>query len=907
MRIQTLQREEVFETLGTSANGLTDEEAKIRLQKYGPNEIPKLRKTPIFIRFLTQFKNLFAVLLIIASILAAISNMPELSIAIILIVLINAVVGFLQEYRAEKTSEALKKLVPFYAKVIRDGEQKKISAHELVPGDLIVLESGDKIPADARLVEAYEITVNNMALTGESEPRLRDSYPVIEENVPTADISNFVLMGTSIASGSGKAVIFGTGMNTEFGTIAKMTQVIKEEPSPLQKEIAQVAKRVAAVSVSIGSIFFLIGLLIGISPLEAAIFGIGVVAALIPEGLQATVSVSLAMGVQKMARHNALIKRLSAVETLGSTTVICTDKTGTITKGEMTVSKIWINNRLIDVTGVGYEPYGSFMLNQNKISAKDVAGLELLLEASTFCNTAKLAPPSDVKRLWTAIGDPTEAALLVVAQKADFNVQEALAERPCIQIIPFDSVRKRMSSIHRSDEGKIAYVKGAPYEILSISTKIVLDGVVQKLHAEQMLEINTQVDDLAKTGLRVLAVAYRVLPEDLEEFTVESVEKDLVFIGLVAMLDPPRPEVREAVMKAKRAGIKVIMITGDYGLTALAIASDVGIAEPDRCKIIQGVEIDELTDDQLSKELNREEIIFARASPEHKLRIVALLKKKGEVVAVTGDGVNDAPSLKMADIGVAMGMIGTDVARESADMILLDDSFATIVTAIEEGRAVYGNIKRFLTYIFSHNWAELVPFLLFVLLKIPLPLLVIQILAVDLGTDVLPSLALGAEQPEPGVMGKPPRSRKERLLSLSLLGRSFFLGSFVSLGSMAGCLWAWSLGGWSLGQSLASDNPVYRKGTTMTFTGIVATQVGNVFACRTDRTSIFKVGFLSNKWVWVGIAGELLLTSAIVYLAPLQAVFKTAPLGLIDWMFLFMFAPILLFGEEIRKYFLRRR
>ena len=905
MLIHTLSRKEVFQALDSAEGGLTDEEAASRLRKYGPNILVEPKKTPVTFRFLAQFRNLFAVLLLIASVLAYLIGMPELSIAIILIVIINATVGFLQEYRAEKASEALKRLVPFYTKVLRNGEHKKIHAAELVPGDLIVLEEGDRIPADARLIEAFEMTTNHMALTGESEPQPRLSEPVPREMV-WLDAPNMVFMGTSVASGSGKALVFATGMNTEFGRIARLTQVIKEEPSPLQKELTRVAKFTAGIAMMIGVLFFFIGLFMQVSLFSAFLFGLGVVVALIPEGLQATVSVALAMGVERMARRHALIKRLSAVETLGCTTVICTDKTGTITKGEMTVTQIWVDNRIISVTGVGYDPRGDFICEGKKIYREDVAGLGLLLEAVACCNTAKIIPPSDTRGSWGIIGDPTDGALLIAAQKGDLNLKQMLAEKPRHHMLPFDSKRKRMSSIHRHGNKLIMYVKGAPYEILSLSTHIIVNGIVMELTDERMEAINAQVDNFAKAGLRVLAIAYRELSPDLQAYAAENIETSLIFIGLVAMLDPPRSEVKDAVRKVKQAGIKTIMITGDYGLTAEAIARQVGIVETGNCKVFTGTEIDQLSDDELSKELDREEVIFARATPEHKLRVVTLLKIKGEIVAVTGDGANDAPSLKMADIGVAMGITGTDVARESADMILLDDSFATIVAAIEEGRAVYNNIKKFTTYIIASNWPELVPFLAYVLLKIPLALLVMQILAIDLGTDVLPSLALGVDPPEPGIMTRPPRRREERLFDIRLLGRSLFLGAFECIGSMAGCLRTWIAGGWSWGLSLALNDPIYKKGTTMTLAGIVTTQIGNVFACRTTRNSVFKVGFFKNKWVFAGILGELCIIASIIYLPPLQTVFNTAPIGLSDWAFLFIFAPILFFSEEIRKFILRR-
>ncbi|MEM3771863.1 MAG: cation-transporting P-type ATPase [Candidatus Micrarchaeia archaeon] len=905
-KIHMLSIEEVFRELNTSENGLSEIEAKKRLKEYGPNIIREFKKKSIIIKFFEQFKSLFAILLIISSLLAAVLNMIELSVAIILIVIINAIVGLLQEYRAEKLVKELKKLMPLYARVCRDGIEKKVQASELVPGDLIILEEGDRVPADARLIESFGIAVSSAALTGESVPQAKNAEPFLEENVPLIDIPNILLMGTTIVSGHGKAIVFSTGMKTNFGSIANLAQAIKEEPSPLQIEISRTAKTLSIMAIIIGMVFFIIGILLKISLIEAFLFGIGVMVACIPEGLQATISVSLAMSIRRMARRNALVKRLSAVETLGCVTVICTDKTGTITKGEMTVTKIWINNKVLQVTGIGYEHHGDFILNGKRILINDLPELNLLFEAAVFCNNAKLIPPSDIRSRWGAIGDPTEVALLIASQKLDFNISLELAKKPRIYMLPFDSKRKMMSSIHNVNGRKIAYVKGAPIEVLSKCKYIIIDGVTTDLSFYYKDKIISKINDFAKEGLRILAFAYKEIPQDIQEYTIENIEKDLVFIGLMAMYDPPRPEVKEAIEKARRAGIKIIMVTGDHELTAKTIALQTSIMKDNESKVFTGADLDRLSDNELLKELDHDGIVFARITPEHKLRLVNLLKKKGEIVAVTGDGVNDAPSLKAADIGIAMGINGTDVAKESADVILLDDNFATIVNAIEEGRGVYRNIKRFTTYILSSNWPELIPFIAFVLLKIPLALTIMQILAVDLGTDVFPALALGVERPKPILMLQPPRSRKERLLDFGMIARSFFLGMIEALASMISAITTWMSGGWNFGHFLSTNSYLYRKGTTMAFASIVTTQIGNVFACRTSRTSIFKVGFLSNKWVFFGILGEVIITVFIIYLQPLQYVFNTVPLSLYDWFFLFMFSPLILFTEEIRKFFLRR-
>ncbi|MEM3046796.1 MAG: cation-transporting P-type ATPase [Candidatus Bathyarchaeia archaeon] len=611
---------------------------------------------------------------------------------------------------------------------------------------------------------------------------------------------------------------------------------------------------------------------------------IGVMVACVPEGLQVTVSTALALGVMRMAKRNVLVKRLSAVETLGGATVICTDKTGTITKGEMTVREIWLNGRLVKVSGEGYEPTGTFTVDEREPTQEEYMNLHQLLEIAGLCNNSKVVPPTDVAAQWDIIGDPTDGSLLIAALKLGLNIERILAEKPRVAMIPFDSVRKRMSVVHRVNGKLVAYVKGAPKETLSVCTRILEGSTVQPLDQRRIDEVNAWKRRFGDEGLRVIAIAYRELPTDITEYTVETVERGLVFVGLVGIADPPRPEVREAVAKVKQAGVKVILITGDYGPTALAVAREAGIVEGPDAKVLTGAQVDQLSDVELLEELRRPEVIFARASPEHKMRIVSLLKSMGEVVAATGDGANDAPSLKAADIGVAMGLSGTDVARESADMILLNDSFASIVNGIEEGRTIYENIKKFTVYVFAHNWAELIPYLLFVLTGIPLPLLPTQVLAIDLGVDVAPSLALSVDPPEPGIMSRPPRSRKERVFNLATMGRSLFLGFFISLGALLGCLSVWIQGGWRPGQPLGLDDPLYRLGTTMTFAGIVLGQVGNVFALRATRVSVLKTRPPANRWIWVGVASQITIAAAVVYVpsskgssAPLLSTQRTGP------------------------------
>jgi Ca2+-transporting ATPase len=832
--------------------------------------------------------------------------MWEMSAIILAVVLINAVFSLFQEWRAEKAMETLKSWMPEYAKVIRDGELKKILVRDLVLGDVIVLEEGDRVPADARLVEAFDLWTNNVPLTGESEPQPRTIKAIKTVDSSYLDVPNLVFMSTSVATGQGKAVVVKTGMETKFGQIAGLTQEIKEEASPLQKEIAYTARYDFILAITVGVVFFLVTLLfLHVQLVTAILFMIGVMVALVPEGLQVTVSSALAINVLKMVRENVLVKRLSAVQTLGSVTVVCTDKTGTITKGEMTATKMWVPDRVVEISGVGYNPDGDFT-NSGKTLAKEESGsIEKLLEISSLCNTAKLEPPSDRNRSWSIVGDPTDGALLVAAIKYGLNPQSMLAQKPIHNVIPFDSKRKRMTTIHKYDHHVLAYTKGAPRSILSICNRVLLEDKVENLTEGYLDAVERKIREFATEGLRVIAVAYSELPTN-GAFKARNVEREMILVGLVAMKDPPRPEVENAVKVAKQAGIKIVIITGDYGPTAQAIAQEVGIVDPAKCRIIRGVDMEAMTDDQISEEVKKENVIFARVSPEQKLRIVKALKQHGEIVAVTGDGANDAPSLKEADIGVAMGVSGTDVAREAADMVLLDDSFASIVKAVESGRTIYENLRKFIVYVFTHNWAELIPFILYAVLGIPLPLLVAQILAIDLGIEVIPSLALSREPPEIGIMEEQPRSIKERLFNAKVFLRSLYLGAIIATGAMIGCVMAWSSGGWHLGMSTVADPTIYAKGTTMTFAGIVVAQAGNVLASRTNKASIFKTSLTSNKWIWLGIASQISILSLLIYAPPMQALFGTAPLGGFEWAFLALLAVIVIFAEEIRKWFARR-
>jgi calcium-translocating P-type ATPase len=912
----SLNNDELYKELNVSDNGLTDEEAKKRLEIYGPNLIKEKKKRPLILRFLDNFIHLLAIILWIAAILCFIPrvDMPQLGYAIILVIVINAIFSFLQEFRAERALEALSKILPSTARVLRSGEVKEIPTSELVPGDILILNEGDNISADARIIECFDLRTNNSVLTGESDPQRKSAVPIINREVDPVRLTNVVYAGTSISSGMGKAIVYATGMQTEFGKIANITQSVKEELSPLQKEINNASKLLVYIAIGVGILFFILSIfIIKLGFLASFVFAIGIIVAFVPEGLLPTVTLALAMGIQRMAKRNALIKKLSSVETLGSTTVICTDKTGTLTQNEMTVKEIWFNGNNYEVTGVGYNPEGSFILNGKEVSNEYLkTNFNKFLKAISYCNNSKHIKDKNSNQ-WVIKGDPTEGALLVVAKKAGFDYQTELKNEPMIYLLPFDSNRKRMTSIHETEEGIFAFTKGAPKEIISLCNKIEINGKIEELNEQKLQEILKVNDEYAKKALRVLGVAYKDLTNYKEEYNIEKVEKDLIFLGLAAMIDPPRPEVEAAVQECFKAGIKIIMITGDYGLTADAIARKIGIIKGES-KIYLGTDIEKMSEDELRNILKLDNIIFARVSPEHKMKIAQALKKNGEIVAMTGDGVNDAPALKAADIGIAMGISGTDVAKAAADMILTDDNFASIVNAIEEGRTVFENLRKFIGYILTSNIPEAVPFIMMVIFKIPLPLTVMQILAIDLGSDMLPALALAAESPEPGIMNKPPRPRKERLLTGKSLAKAYlFLGPIEALVAMIAFLIVYFDNGITFSKlkqigvnpaNYVNDN-VYKTATTANHASIIMTQIGNAFAWRSNYDSVFKVGFFKNKLLFLGILGEIIIINILIYVPKVNAIFNHYPLSWHYWLILIAFIPSVLIFEELRKLLVR--
>jgi sodium/potassium-transporting ATPase subunit alpha len=882
MNIHALSRPEVLKALVTSEAGLSQAEARSRLREYGLNEITEVRKVPLYLRFLAQFTHFLAVLLWLAAALCFISEylrpgegLLSLGLAILGVILINAVFTFIQEYRAERALAALKALLPFNVKLVREGQQREIPAREVVPGDLFILEAGDKVPADGRLIEVNRLMVNNAPLTGEAEPKTREAGSFAGGYLESP---NLVFAGTLAVSGSGLAVASATGMATEFGKIAHLTSAVEPGLSPLQKEIFRATRIVAAIAVTLGILFFTLGFLIGRGFWHNFLFAIGIIIANVPEGLLPTVTLSLAMGSQRMARRKALIKNLNSVETLGSVTVICSDKTGTLTENRMEVRRIWV-------------PEGA--------QAEDGEyARTMLLTVARLCNNATFAEGG-------YHGDPTEVALLKAARERG----EISGER--LQEIPFDPERKLMTTVDKVGGETLVLTKGALETLLPLCQWVAAGSQSVPLDDRQRESILAAYQALMDEGLRVMAFAFRKLAIPSAEYAetqmaAEDLEAGLTFTGLAGLEDPPRPEVAEAVHRCRQAGIRVIMITGDAGRTAVAVARQVGLTESEPL-VIQGPELETMTDKELKERLASNNIIFARMTPRHKMRIVSALKEEGQRIAVTGDGVNDAPALKRADIGIAMGVIGTDVAREAADMVLLDDNFATIVNAIEEGRTVFENIRKFISYIFASNIPEIVPYIAYVLLRIPLPLTIMQILAVDLGTDLFPALGLGAERPAPQVMKQPPRGPEEKLLNLRVLTRAYlFLGPIEAAAGLFGFFYVLYLGGWQWGEMLPGTSALYLQATTACLAGIIVTQIANVFACRSFTESVFSLGLFSNRLILFGIASEILIGSFIVYHPWGQRIFGTAPLASQIWLMLAPFAVGLLLAEETRKLVVRR-
>lgn len=872
---------DVLERLESTRDGLSDVEAKARLARLGPNELRVAKSTPEIVKFLLQFKNFFAILLICGGALAMTAERMDpgqgnlyIAIALIGVVLLNAAFTYFQEHQSERIMESFRDMLPSMITAMRDGRPREVPAGELVPGDVIILNEGDRVPADGRLIEAKELKVDNASLTGESEPQLLDEGKSAEA---VLESPNMVFSGSLVQNGEGRVVICETGMTTQIGSIVELTKATKATETPIHKELKYFIKVISFIAIFLGVSFFAVSVAIGNGVIGSLIFAIGIIVANVPEGLLPTVTLSLTMASRRMAAKNALIKNLESVETLGSTTVICTDKTGTLTQNRLGVNTVV----------VGGEAY-----HVDDRLVDGAPAFDRLLAVMCVCNNAYLTEDGYA-------GDATEGALLVYAR--DHADVPALRKVEEIAEQPFNSITKRMITVTDAGDGPQAYLKGAPEVVLEMCDRVALDGGEYPLTEERRAEVIQTYRALAGRGERGLAYAARACRRD------EVPEEGYVFLGLTGMIDPPRPEVPEALARCHSAGIRVIMLTGDFGLTAKTIAVQIGLMS-DKGRVVQGDELSAMSDADLQQLLRDEpEIIFARIAPAQKLQVVQALQANGEIVTVTGDGVNDAPALKNADMGVAMGMMGTDVAKEASNMVLMDDNFATIVTAVEEGRTIFDNIKKFIAYILTSNIPEILPFIAFVLLDIPLPLTVILILSIDLGTDILPALGLGAEKPETDVMKRKPRPRGERLLSRNLLLMSY--GIVGMLQAAAGFFTYFTIlysGGWEWGQDLANDDPLYRTAITGFFASIIICQVADVIICRTRRQSVFTVGFFSNRLVLFGIGFELLLLASISYIPAFNTFFGTAPLEPWHLMLSVPFALAILVGDEVRRVFVRR-
>jgi calcium-translocating P-type ATPase len=879
VQIHRLLVDDALASLQTTAAGLSEEEARRRLAEFGPNQIQTIRRASAIVLFLRELTHFFAVILWIAVGLAFIAEgaapgqgMATLGIAIIGVILINGAFSFWQEHRAERAMASLQKLLPHDVSVIRVGGAARLSVADLVPGDVVCLGEGDHVPADCRLIEAFDVRVNNATVTGESLPRARNADPCDEDDV--LQCKNVLLAGTSVVYGQAIAVVFATGMRTEFGRIAHLAQASGDVPSPMQLEIVRVSRVVAVIATLLGGMFFAIGRALGVPFWESFLFGIGIIVANVPEGLLPTVTLAMAMASQRLARRNMIVRHLPAVEALGSATVICTDKTGTLTENRMAARGLFVAGRL---------------LRPEEVSRNgDWRRHGRLAECALLCENVREAADGRL------LGDPMEVALVELARTLGaIDVYRRIDE------VPFDSDRKRLSTLHDTPDGRVLYMKGAPEFVLRLCTRIETDHGVEDLSAEARSALGMAQDEMARAGLRVLACAWRTVPPDCPR---ERLEEGLTCAGLIGLEDPPRPQVPEAIRRCREAGITVIMATGDHPHTARAIADQIGLTAGAEPVIVLGDHLRRLSDVQLQLVLDAPAIIFARIGADQKMRIVTALQRKGAVVAVTGDGVNDAPALRAANVGIAMGVTGTDVAREAADMILVDDNFATIVSAVEEGRAVFDNVRKFLTYILTSNVPEIVPYIAFVLARIPLPLTIIQILAVDLGTDMVPALGLGAERAEPDVMRRPPRLARQRLLDRRLLLRAYgFLGPLEAAAAMAAYFIVLRGGGWQLGEALAATDPLYRHATTACLSTIVVTQIANVFLCRSPTEAFWRLPQGTNRLILTGIVVEVATLLAIVYTPIGNAVFATTPVPPAVWGFAVSFAAAMAALEEGRK------
>jgi P-type Ca2+ transporter type 2C len=909
-----LEAEEVLHELNTRVGqGLSTADVERRMKEYGPNQLTEAPPTTFWQMLWEQFNNFVVILLIVAAIISAVLGDYIEAGAIMAIVILNAGLGVIQERRAEQALAALRRLAAPEAHVLRDGTRQTVPAHQLVPGDVVLLEAGNYVPADVRLVEAINLRVEEAALTGESVPVQKDASALLESDIPLGDRKNTAFMGTLVNYGRGKGVVVNTGMRTQIGMIAEMLQSVQQEPTPLQRRLDQLGKTLGWAALAVCAMVFLVGWIRGFNPVEMFLIAVSLAIAAVPEGLPAVVTISLALGMREMIKRHALIRRLSSVETLGSATVICSDKTGTLTQNEMTATRMWVDGKFIEISGSGYAPNGDFSLDGKSVDLVEYPATLTALWVAALNNDADLETTgsSEKRATYRIVGDPTEGALIVAAAKAGATSRGLNEAYPRIQEIPFDSARKRMSTIHaiqnprpedispfydsQNREWHAITVKGAPDVVLDLCTHYQrMDDYTMPLDEEQRMRILSANDVMTQDALRVLGVAYRITPQAPDVSNSQEVEKDLVFVGLIGMIDPPRNEVPIALEKARKAGIRTVMITGDYPNTARAIAESIGLLEPGH-QVLTGPELNKLDNATLQSQVGYTDV-FARVSPEHKMRIVEALRAIGQVVAMTGDGVNDAPSIKRSDIGVAMGITGTDVAKESADMVLTDDNYASIVSAVEQGRVIYSNIRKFVYYLLSCNLAEIAVIFLGTLFTRGSPLTAIQLLWLNLITDGAPALALGTEKGDPDIMDQPPRPPSEPIINR-------FMQIGIAVQTIA--ITAVTLGAYLIGLAAHPEQPEFAE--TMAFVTLSFSELLRAYTARSERYPVYKIGIFGNRNMNLGVLSSFILLLAVIYIPFLQPIFNTTTLGWAQWELVLplLFIPSL--AAEVTKFVLSRK
>jgi Ca2+-transporting ATPase len=886
-------------------NGLTSDEAARRMQELGPNELAEKRGESPLKLLLNQFKDFMVLVLLGATVISGLLGEMLDALTIVAIILINGVLGFYQEYRAERSLRALKELSAPSAKVIRGGEYQIIPARDLVVGDMVLLDSGDRIPADLRLLECNQCSIDESALTGESVPVVKEAETIMAADLQLGDRKNCGYLGTMVTRGTAKGIVTVTGMNTEMGKIANLIQQTEEADTPLQHRLEQLGKILIIVSIVLTVVVVLAGILHGQPMYDMFLAGVSLAVAAIPEGLPAIVTIALALGVQRMIKRRAIVRKLPSVETLGCASVICSDKTGTLTQNKMTVIRLWLGGRTIEVTGEGYEPFGQLKELGKGIDAKGDSSLRRLTQIAALCNNSDLSEQeknedpkkrksskgeatSGEAKEWKIKGDPTEGALLVLAAKTGLAKSSLQSLYTRVKEFPFDPERKRMSVLVSHQGGKLICTKGAPDLLVGQCAYVLWGDQVVPFTGSLKQKVLTANEAMAKDSLRVLGLAFREVKSYDECNTNEQAENGLVFVGLTGMMDPPRKEVKEAISKCRQAGIKTVMITGDHGITAEAIAKNLGIIGRGG-RVVTGAQLSNMDDDELEK-IADDVNVYARVSPEHKLRIVQALQRRGHVVAMTGDGVNDAPAVKAADIGIAMGISGTDVTKEASALVLADDNFSSIVAAVEEGRGIYENIRKFIRYLLASNVGEIMTMFMAMMAGLPLPLVPIQILWVNLVTDGLPAMALGVDQAESDLMQHKPRSAKENIFARRLGWKIISRGILIGVCTLGAFVLALNEG--------AGHSQQLIHAQTVAFATLVMAQLIHVFDCRSSR-SIFHRRLLENKFLVLAVLSSLLLMLAVLYVEPLQPVFKTVPLDLRDWALIIVAAGIPTFAMGI--------